>query len=108
MPSVSITSDSILARALSVSTRVAEQVADTADDTACGALLETMLGRYVLNRDGRSIWVLIDGRRSVGQIAEALAAADDIPAERLGAAVRDFCAQLNTFGLAEVADGEGR
>jgi Coenzyme PQQ synthesis protein D (PqqD) len=108
MGSVTITKDSVLIRALGVNTRVTEQVADMTENADCGALLETMLGRYVLDRDGRAIWLLLDGRRSVDQIVDALAAADGLPAAQLGQPVRDFCARLTELGLVELADGADR
>jgi hypothetical protein len=108
MSSVTVTEDSILARGLGVSTRVTEQVAGIAENAGDGALLETMLGRYVLDREGRAIWLLLDGRRSVGQVAEALAAARGLSAAELGAQVREFCAQLTDLRLAELVDGGGQ
>ena len=108
MISVTITEDSVLIRALGVSTRVTEQVADITENVGGGALLETMLGRYVLDRDARAIWFLLNGRNSVGQVVEALATTVGLPTAQLGPPVRDFCARLTELGLAQLAGGTTR
>lgn len=108
MSSVTVTEHSVLARGLGVSTRVVEQVAGIAENADGGVLLETMLGRYVLDRDGRAVWLLLDGQRSVGQVADVLAAAEGVPAAQIVKPVRDFCAQLTDLGLAEPVSSVAR
>lgn len=102
---VTITDNSILIRSLDVGTRVMEQVAGTTENADGGALLETMLGRYVLDRDALAIWFLLDGRRSVGQVVDELATTGGLPAAELEQPVRDFCERLTELGLVELADG---
>lgn len=102
MGTVTVTRDSVFVRAMDSFTRVTEQVAETVTNAQGGALVETMLGRYVLDRDARAIWVLLDGRRSVGQIAAALAASTGLPPEQLELPVRDFCTRLGELRLAEL------
>jgi hypothetical protein len=108
MNTATISEASVVARALTVSTRLPDQIADLDEvgevDVTGGALLETMLGRYILDRDGRELWLLIDGARSVGDIAGALAAARGLPAEKLTEPVRAFCARLAELKLVEPAN----
>lgn len=108
MGTVTVTKDSVFVRAIDLFTRVTEQVAETAANAEGGALVETMLGRYVLDRDARAIWVLLDGRRSVGQIAVTLAASTGLPPEQLEQPVRDFCTRLGELRLAELVPGADR
>jgi Coenzyme PQQ synthesis protein D (PqqD) len=105
MGSVAISKDSVLIRSLRVSTRVTQQVAGMFEDADGGALLETMLGRYVLDRDGLAIWILVDGNRSIDQIVDELAVASELPATQLDQQVQDFCARLTELGLTELTDG---
>lgn len=108
MRNVIVTNDSVLVRSLGAATRLADQVAGVTEITDRGVLIETMLGRYVLDRDARAIWLLIDGRRSVGQVVEALAESGSVPAGQLGQPVRELCTRLVELGLAELADGKDR
>jgi hypothetical protein len=108
MSGVTITKDTVFVRAMDVATRVTEQVTEMVANAEGGALVETMLGRYVLDRDARAIWVLLDGRRSVGQIAGHLAATTGLPPEELVEPVRDLCARLGELRLAELAGSAQR
>lgn len=108
MGTVAITRNSVFVRAMGIFTRVPEQVTGTVANAEGGALVETMLGRYGLDRDAWAIWVLLDGRRSVGQIAAALAASTGLPPEQLEQPVRDFCTRLGELRLAELAAGADR
>lgn len=101
MSTVTISGDSVLIRALDVTTRVTDQIVETVGDSDGGALLETMLGRYVLDRDARAVWLLLDGRRSVSEVVDVIAAANALPVGELQQPVRDFCAQLMELRLAE-------
>jgi hypothetical protein len=107
MSTATISETSVVARALTVSTRLPDQIADLREsievDVTDGALLETMLGRYVLDRDGRELWLLIDGTRRVVDIAETLAAARGLPARELTEQVRALCARLAELKLVEPA-----
>lgn len=89
---------SLLARALEVGTRVPEQVADASS----GLLLETMLGRYLVDVDGERVWLLIDGRRTVRDIAMALEAQTGRPAEEIRGPLDAFLQELLSLGLVEV------
>jgi pyrroloquinoline quinone biosynthesis protein D len=52
-----------------------------------------------LNATGARVWELVDGRRSVQEIAQALASAWSLPAEQALADVRAFLAALAAKGL---------
>lgn len=98
MTTVHLEATSLLARALEVGTRVPEQVADTSS----GLLLETMLGRYVVDEDGERVWLLIDGRRTLGEIARLLAESSGRPVQEIDAPLHDFLEELARLGLVEV------
>ena len=58
-----VTNNTVLIRRLDVTARLTDQVVNFAERPEGGVLLETLIGRYVLDRDARLIWRLIDGRR---------------------------------------------
>jgi Coenzyme PQQ synthesis protein D (PqqD) len=89
--------DSVLVRCLDVTARRTDSVLELVDDAEGGVLLETLIGRYVLNRDAREVWRLVDGRRSVADIAERLG--DRGP--DAGPRVRELCERLRELGLLE-------
>lgn len=108
MSNSDINANTVLTRSLGVSTRVTEQVKDLSEGSAGGILLETMLGRYVLDRDASAVWLLLNGRRTVSEIVNALAASEGLTAAQLDQPVRNFCARLTELGLTEAADGASR
>ncbi|HJQ00142.1 MAG TPA: PqqD family protein [Jatrophihabitans sp.] len=85
-----------------VNTRIADSVTDIAEQVAGGALVETMLGRYALDQDARRVWLLIDGHRTVADIADEVATATGLSAAEVAEPVRSFCAQLTDLRLAEL------
>ena len=103
-PQVELPDGVVLARALDVGTRVSDQVSD-----APGALLlETMLGRYLVDGGGEKVWVLIDGRRSIGELVEAVADEVGFAADEMRPALTSFLHELSTLGLIEVLDDPSR
>ncbi len=63
---------------------------------------------YTLNEAGSAIWALLDGERSVAEIAKALSDEFEVPE---GAALEDvnrFLSTLAEAGLVEPLPGEGR
>lgn len=84
--------EAVLVRALDVTVRRGE------DD---GLLLETLIGRYVLNADARAVWQRIDGRRSVSGVAESVAAGRGVPTDDLREPVEAVCARLLSLRLLE-------
>lgn len=100
MSAIDIGDTTVPLRILAVNTRVPDQVTDILDGTD-NLLLETMLGRYVLDRDGRTAWVLIDGVRTVTDIAQAISATTGQPLDNVRAPLRDFLLELATLGLIE-------
>lgn len=98
MTTIRVDETTLLARTLEVGTRVP----DHALDASGGLLLETMLGRYVVDVDGMRVWLLIDGRRTVGEIARALPESTGRPAEEIDAPLRKFLDELFQLGLVEV------
>jgi hypothetical protein len=54
---------------------------------------------YTLNETGHSIWKLLDGRRSLGEVAVDLAAEFDAPAGEIEADVLGFATELTERGI---------
>ncbi|GAA2356950.1 hypothetical protein Cme02nite_50400 [Catellatospora methionotrophica] len=102
--------DAVLVRGLDVTARITDTVAAIAAQTDGGILLETLIGRYVLNGDARPVWLAIDGRRSVEQIVAEVAAKTGHPVDEVREPVLDLCARLLEFRLVEAvsaADAAG-
>lgn len=94
----------VLIRRLDVTARLTDEVAKLVDRPEGGLLIETAVGRYVLDRDARAVWRLIDGRRDIGGLVECTMGSLDSPAPEVGQRVRDFAARLLELGLVEVVD----
>jgi hypothetical protein len=102
----SVTEQSIPVRRLTVTARPTRQVwslVEGLDGVEHGVLLEMYIGRYVLNPDGGKVWRLIDGRRSVEEIAAEISANEGAPVEDTTVAVRDLCGRLYELGILEDA-----
>ncbi|WP_327379076.1 PqqD family protein (plasmid) [Streptomyces sp. NBC_01216] len=84
--------EEVLVRALDVTVRRGEEE---------GLLLETLVGRYLLNSDARAVWQQIDGRRSVREVAESVAAAQGEPVNDLHEPVEAICTSLLGLRLVE-------
>jgi hypothetical protein len=95
--------DTILIRGLDVTARISQAVAGLSDRAAGGVLLETLMGRYVLDADARVVWLLIDGRRTVAQVLDGVAEASGLPLDQVRQPAYGLCGQLLEFGLVEVA-----
>lgn len=102
MAGVAIEDTTVVVRALDVGTRSADQVADV-DQRADSLLLETMLGRYVLDHDGKSVWLMIDGRRTVRQIADEIGEETGLSPESVSVSLTSFLAELASLGLVEIS-----
>lgn len=89
-----------LVRSMDVGTRLAAHTPELADEPSGSLLLETMLGRYVFDADARKVWALVDGARTVADIAAEIAATDGVDAQQSGVAMQGFCTQLLDLGLA--------
>jgi hypothetical protein len=98
-----VNDDTILVRGLDVTARRGEAAADLSDRATGGVLLETLMGRYVLDSDARVIWLLIDGRRNVRQLLDGVAETSGLPPEEIRQPTYDLCRQLLEFGLVTVA-----
>ncbi|MBP2707791.1 PqqD family protein [Microbispora sp. RL4-1S] len=98
-----INDNTILIRGLDVTARLAKTVAELSDRAAGGILLETVTGRYVLDSDARLAWLLMDGRRSVGQLLDGVAEASGLPLEQIRQPTYRFCERLLELGLVDVA-----
>jgi hypothetical protein len=99
-PSVELLGTTVLTRALDVGTRLSDQVSD-----APGALLlETMLGRYLVDGGGEKVGGLIDGRRSIGEVVTALV--DDVGGTPGGLtpSLAPFLEAMSAIGLVEIPD----
>lgn len=62
---------------------------------------------YTLNEVGSFIWQLIDGRRSVQAIAEAVSAEYDVTLERSAQDVDELLSMLEAQGLARLSAEPG-
>jgi len=60
---------------------------------------------YTLNGVGSTIWELLDGAHSVGQIADALCERYDVKPEQAEQDVAEFVASLRATGLVEPVAG---
>jgi hypothetical protein len=96
-----INDDAILIRGLDVTARLSDSVVSLSDHATDGVLLETLIGRYVLDRDARVVWLSIDGRRSVGQILDSIVETTGMPREQIRQSVYSLCERLLEFGLVE-------
>jgi hypothetical protein len=97
-----INDSAVLVRGLDVTARLTNSVENLSAVHKDGVLLETLIGRYVLDRDAREPWLLIDGVRCIAEIAAAVADGRGAAATEILPAVRDFCAALVRLGLVEV------
>lgn len=91
----------VLVRRMDVTTRLTDQVADMSDRAEGGLLLETWIGRYVLDSDARAVWRLIDGTRTIAQIQDELVSATGLPQAEVEAPALALCEKLLDFGLIE-------
>lgn len=98
-----INDDMVLIRGLDVTARLATGVESLSDRTVGGILLETLTGRYVLDRDARVAWLLIDGRHAVGQVLAGVAEASGALVEQIRQPTYELCERLLEIGLVEVA-----
>jgi hypothetical protein len=93
----------VLVRRLDVTARLTDQVVEITERPEGGVLLETLIGRYVLDRDARAIWLLIDGRHNLGEVVEGAARTSGQPTEEVRQPVCDLCERLLELGLVEIA-----
>lgn len=100
-----IDDSTVLVRGLDVTARVTDQVVALSERPEGGILLETLIGRYVLDRDAREVWSRIDGRRSVGETVSAIVEATGLAEDDVAEPVNALCAQLVEHGLVEVVRG---
>lgn len=98
-----VDNNTVLVRRMDVTARRTDQVVELSKHAEGGVLLETVIGRYVLDRDARVIWLLIDGRRTFAQLVDHVAGNLDRPADELREPVLGLCERLLDHGLAEVA-----
>ncbi|MFB6842445.1 PqqD family protein [Streptomyces sp. NPDC056361] len=99
----------VLVRRLDVTARRTDQVMELSDRAEGGVLLETVIGRYVLDRDARVVWLLVDGRRTLAEIADGVAGQLSLPVGEIRGAVHEVSERLLDLGLVEVvsdADAE--
>ena len=100
----SATEQSVPIRRLTVTARPTRQVwsiVEGLEGVEGGVLIEMYIGRYVLNPDGGKVWRLIDGRRSVAEIAAAISATEGSPIKETTADVTDLCRRLYELGILE-------
>lgn len=97
-----VTDNTVLIRRLDVTARLTDQVVDLAERPEGGVLLETLIGRYVLDRDARVVWLLINGRRSVREIVDGVAGRVGLDSDQVREQVFDLCSKMIERGLAEI------
>ncbi|MFI7207925.1 hypothetical protein EEZ25_30075 [Micromonospora aurantiaca] len=98
-----INNDTVLIRGLDVTVRPGSAVAELSDRAVGGVLLETLIGRYVLDGEARKVWLLINGRRTFGELLEGVAEASGLPLEQIQQPTYGLCDRLLELGLVEVA-----
>lgn len=54
---------------------------------------------YTLNETGQAIWAHLDGQKTLGEVATALAGEFDAPADEIEADVLGFAAELSERGI---------
>jgi len=59
---------------------------------------------YTLNETGHAIWQALDGEKSLGQVAETLAAAFAAPPEEIRSDVLGFAAEMVRRGMLAVQE----
>ncbi len=96
--------DEVLVRRLDLTIRRADEVKSLSTHSDGGLLIENFVGRYVLDRDARAVWRLLDGHRSIATVAEELAAEGRGDVEETLAEVRALCQRLLELGLVERID----
>jgi hypothetical protein len=97
-----VTNNTVLVRRLDVTARITDQVADITDRPEGGVLLETLIGRYVLDRDARVVWLLIDGRRKVREIVDGVAVQVGLRSDEVWEQVFDLCSKMVERRLVEI------
>jgi hypothetical protein len=90
--------DATYIRALTVSVRRGEEGGEEG-----GLLLETYFGRYILNRDAREVWRLIDGHRPVSAVAKLIGEARGVTPDEIYGPLDGLCRRLCELGLLETA-----
>jgi hypothetical protein len=107
---IAMDDQAVLVRGMDVTARVTNSVDTIVSTGKDGILLETLIGRYVLDSDAREPWLLIDGIHSIAEIAAAVALSRATAVDDILPAVRDFCAQLLNLRLVKVVPvgGEAR
>lgn len=93
----------VLVRRMDVTARLTNAVVDLTARPEGGVLLETLIGRYVLDRDARVVWLLIDGRRTVGEVVAGVAEKTGLPVPDVRQQVFTLCERLLDCGLVETA-----
>jgi hypothetical protein len=93
----------VLVRAMDVTARLTYSVEDLSPTSKDGIMLETLIGRYVLDRDASEPWLLVDGSRSVAEVAAEVAQSRGVEVVEVLSEVRSLCAELERLGLLEVA-----
>ena len=62
---------------------------------------------YTVNEIGTTIWELIDGKRSIGEIADAIGEAYEVAPEEARRDVEEFIGSLEAEGLIETVESPG-
>jgi hypothetical protein len=106
--STGLTPETVLVRRLDVTSRRTDSVVEISELAGEGLLLETMIGRYVLNNDARLAWRLIDGRRTIAEMVPIVAETIGLPQSELEASITAVCQQFCELGVAELASNSGR
>lgn len=86
-------------REFEVMTRVADEHVGDLEYQRPGLIVESLLGRFVLDRDGRDVWFRIDGRRTGDEIAGAVAEATGRSVTAVRAQVMSYLERLDDLGL---------
>ncbi len=75
MNTIAIAHTTVPVREYEVTTRVTGEDVGGVEFAGPGLIVESLLGRYILDRDARQVWFRIDGRRSAQEVVETVAVA---------------------------------
>ncbi len=79
---------------------VLREIGEDAVLVPVGARVLDLNGLVTLNRTGRFVWELLDGNRTVEELAEVLARRFAVGREQARADVEEFLCELERLGLA--------
>lgn len=97
----SVSEDTVLVRSMEPSTRWAPT--NEGEELSGDLIVETMLGRYLLNADAARIWSLCNGQRRVSEMISSLSEITGESVTELHYPVIDFATRMVSLGLMDIS-----